>query len=82
MNSYEFAKDFGCKLDTPMNPKSKCSVWTSPISLNESVPNVQNKKENITEQIIKESMMTHQNITNPAEHSLPTFIRNLIGPIG
>ena len=82
MNSNEFAKDFGCKLDSPMNPKSKCSVWTSPISLNKSVPDVQNKKENMTEQINKESMMTHQNITNPAVHSLPTFIRNLIGPIG
>ena len=82
MNSNEFATDFGCKLDTPMNPKSKCSVWSSPTSSNNFAPNKQYKKDNITEHVIKESMMTHQNITNPPEYSLPTFIRNLMGPIG
>ena len=29
MNSKEFSADFGCALDTPMNPSNKCSVWSS-----------------------------------------------------
>ena len=26
-NSQEFSKHFGCKADTPMNPKHKCELW-------------------------------------------------------
>ena len=82
MNSREFANDFGCQIGTPMNPQSKCSVWTSPTSTNESIPDKQNKTDSMKEQNVKEAMMTKQNITNPISNSLPTFIRSLLGPIG
>ncbi|XP_019712818.1 endothelin-converting enzyme 1 [Hippocampus comes] len=26
-NSHEFSKHFGCKVNTPMNPKHKCKLW-------------------------------------------------------
>lgn len=26
-NSYDFAQDFNCPPDSPMNPKTKCKVW-------------------------------------------------------
>ncbi|XP_053083193.1 endothelin-converting enzyme 1 isoform X2 [Pangasianodon hypophthalmus] len=26
-NSHEFSKHFGCKVDSPMNPKRKCELW-------------------------------------------------------
>ncbi|KAK7127685.1 hypothetical protein R3I93_020307 [Phoxinus phoxinus] len=26
-NSHEFSKHFGCKADSPMNPKQKCELW-------------------------------------------------------
>lgn len=82
MNSHEFAHDFGCQIGTPMNPLSKCSVWTSPTSMNETISDKQNKKDNMKEQNVKAAMMTKQNITNPISNSLPTFIRSLMGPIG
>ena len=82
MNSREFAKDFGCKIDTPMNPKSKCSVWTSPTSLKDSTPDEKDELNIKKEHNVTESMMTQQNITNQTSFTLPTLIKKLIGPIG
>ena len=82
MNSKEFAKDFGCKIDTPMNPKSKCSVWTSPTSLKYSTTNDDDEIHTKKEHNVTESMMTQQNITNQISYTLPTLIKKLIGPIG
>ena len=82
MNSNEFAKDFGCKIDTPMNPKSKCSVWASPTSLQNSTPDEKDEIYSKKEHNVTESMMTQQNITNQTSYTLPTLIKKLIGPIG
>ena len=82
MNSNEFAKDFGCKIDTPMNPKSKCSVWTSPTSLKNSTPDEKDEIYSKKDHNVTESMMTQQNITNQISYTLPTLIKKLIGPIG
>ena len=84
MNSPEFSADFGCKLDSPMNPSSKCSVWSSPSSSSDNSVISQNTKTGINEnpttkedvQVIKEHIRT--NVPN----SLPSLIRNMIGPIG
>jgi hypothetical protein len=84
MNSPEFASDFGCKLDTPMNPSSKCSVWSSPSSSSDNSVINQNTKTDINEdpttkedvQVIKQHISAH------VPNSLPSFIRNMLGPIG
>ena len=52
MNSLEFAADFRCKPNTPMNPRKKCSVWMSPASSSDQLPLKENginneNKENI-----------------------------------
>ena len=82
MNSNEFAKDFGCKIDTPMNPKSKCSVWTSPTSLKDSTPDEKDEIYSKKQHNVTESMMTQQNTTNQILYTLPTLIKKLVGPIG
>ena len=78
MNSPEFSADFGCKLDSPMNPSSKCSVWSSPSSSssNNSITNQNNGDPTIKEDV------TRQHISTDVPDSLPSLIRNLIGPIG
>ena len=82
MNSNEFAKDFGCKINTPMNPKSKCSVWTSPTSLKDSTPDEKDEIYSKKQHNVTESMMTQQNTTNQILYTLPTLIKKLVGPIG
>ena len=42
MNSREFAADFGCPLESPMNPSKKCSVWTTPTPFDTLEPEKKN----------------------------------------
>ena len=83
MNSHEFAADFGCKLDSPMNPKTKCSVWTTPALAKDHSSTKHEKKHSIIKQIdAKEhASLKNQTVIYP-KHALPSFIRKLIGPIG
>ena len=79
MNSPEFSADFGCKLDSPMNPSSKCSVWSSPSSSSStnSIAN-QNKEDPTTKEDVTRQHISKTDVPD----SLPSLIRNLIGPIG
>ena len=94
MNSLEFAADFRCKPNTPMNPSKKCSVWMSPASSIEQLPlkkndtNNENKGNLIEEKI--ESVNSNVTFLRPIpiqylkkiSASYPSLLRKLIGPIG
>ena len=94
MNSLEFAADFRCKPNTPMNPRKKCSVWMSPASSSEQLPlkkndtNNENKGNLIEEKI--ESVNSNVTFLRPIpiqylkkiSASYPSLLRKLIGPIG
>ena len=84
MNSPEFASDFSCKLESPMNPSSKFSVWSSPSSSSDnSVINQNTKNRNNEDPTIKEDVQViRQHISTHVPNSLPSLIRNMIGPIG
>ena len=94
MNSREFAADFRCKPNTPMNPRKKCSVWMSPASSSEQLPLKKNdtkneNKENLIEEKI-ESVNSNVTFLRPIpiqylkkiSASYPSLLRKLIGPIG
>ena len=94
MNSLEFAADFRCKPNTPMNPRKKCSVWMSPASsrnqlpLNKNDTNNENKGNIIEEKL--ESVNSNVTFLRPIpiqylkkiSASYPSLLRKLIGPIG
>ena len=94
MNSLEFAADFRCQPNTPMNPRKKCSVWMSPASSSEQLPlkkndtNNENKGNLIEEKI--ESVNSNVTFLRPIPIQYlkkisalyPSLMRHLIGPIG
>ena len=95
MNSLEFAADFRCKPNTPMNPRKKCSVWMSPASSRDQLPLMKNdiKNENNEENIIEEKLESvNSNVTYlrpiPIQYlkkisaAYPSLLRHLIGPLG
>ena len=94
MNSLEFAADFRCKPNTPMNPRKKCSVWMSPASSSDQLPLEENgikneNKENIIEEKL-ESVSSNVTYLRPIPIQYlkkisalyPSLMRHLIGPIG
>ena len=94
MNSLEFAADFRCKPNTPMNPRKKCSVWMSPASSSDQLPFKENgikneNKENIIEEKL-ESVSSNVTYLRPIPIQYlkkisalyPSLMRHLIGPIG
>ena len=95
MNSLEFAADFRCKVNTPMNPRKKCSVWMSPASSRDQLPlrkndiNNENKEENIIEEKL-ESVNSNVTYLRPIpiqylkkiSAAYPSLLRHLIGPLG
>ena len=94
MNSLEFAADFRCKPNTPMNPRKKCSVWMSPASSGDQLPLKKNginneNKENIIENKL-ESVSSNVTYLRPIPIQYlkkisalyPSLMRHLIGPIG
>ena len=94
MNSLEFAADFRCKPNTPMNPRKKCSVWMSPASSRDQLPLKKNdvKNENKGNLIEERIESVNSNVTFlrpiPIQYlkkisaSYPSLLRKLIGPIG
>ena len=94
MNSLEFAADFRCKPNTPMNPRKKCSVWMSPASSSDHLPlkengiKNENKENNIEEKL--ESVSSNVTYLRPIPIQYlkkisalyPSLMRHLIGPIG
>ena len=94
MNSLEFAADFRCKPNTPMNPRKKCSVWMSPASSSDQLPLKKNdvKNENKGNLIEERIESVNSNVTFlrpiPIQYlkkisaSYPSLLRKLIGPIG
>ena len=94
MNSLEFANDFRCKPNTPMNPRKKCSVWMSPASSSDQLPLKKNdvKNENKGNLIEEKIESVNSNVTFlrpiPIQYLkkisalYPSLMRHLIGPIG
>ena len=92
MNSLEFANDFRCKPNTPMNPRKKCSVWMSPASSSEPLKKNDIKNENKGNIIEEKLESVNSNVTFlrpiPIQYlkkisaSYPSLLRKLIGPIG
>lgn len=94
MNSLEFAADFRCKPNTPMNPRKKCSVWMSPASSSDPLPLKKNdiKNENKGTLIEEELGSVNSNVTYlrpiPIQYlkkisaMYPSLMRHVIGPIG
>ena len=94
MNSLEFAADFRCKPNTPMNPRKKCSVWMSPASSSDQLPLKKNdiRNENKGTLIEEELGSVNSNVTYlrpiPIQYlkkisaMYPSLMRHVIGPIG
>ena len=84
MNSPEFSADFGCKLDSPMNPRRKCSVWSTPTIAKDNLSSKTNEKIKLSKlPIFKEiRVYDNQNVSTSMSFPLSSLIRRLLAPVG
>ena len=83
MNSPEFSVDFDCPINSPMNPETKCSFWTSPTYSADNSPITEHNEKKLSNAEIRKDANTFEKQQPNSEMSFS--LSSLIGvtaPIG